>query len=246
MSIAVVLSYATISMQNNLHCKYELRSQVEDFIDSLEIKCDYKKRGIRNEIAVKTVFHNSGKNIGVLIAEEENTKKLEGMRVEMFPFITQYDTLKLMSNKNLSKIPQNILQSIKNSKISTRDIHSLESVFNELKAANDVVTKTHRNATSFSVSARKNFNLPHLENVKFKTDICINRWTPEKDQSKTFNVTEEDCHPSKRNVEISSTFLLQTIQELSIQDEELFDKIDESDRKILELENEMRNLKMLI
>lgn len=236
LTVAAILSFASISTQNNLYCTYELRSRANDYIDLLHTKCENKKHG--NAAASRSV-----KNAGFLLTKEANKKKkLESLRVEILPLITRIEILKLTNNKTLPKISQNIQDRITSSEVM-QDVHNFHRIFIEVRKANDKVNRVHLNASSFLVSAKQNFNFTHQEKIYFKKKICINRWTVDKIQQNVHNLTEEDCHPSKQNVEIGSNFLLKVVQELSIQDQKLFDKIDESDRKILELESEIRKLK---
>lgn len=231
LTVAAIFSFASITTQNNITCEHELRFRAEDYIDSLQIKCESRKR-------VNAAASRSMNNITLLLAEEAYRKGLESLRVEILPLIIE--TSKSTINQTLPRIPQNTQERITSLEVG-QDIHIFHRIFNEVRKANDNVSRVHLNASSILVSTRENFTITHQDEIYLKMKICINRWTVDKIQKNGNNLTEENCHPSKQNVEIGSNFLLKVVKKLIVQDEKFLDEIEESDRKILELESNKKD-----
>jgi hypothetical protein len=228
LEIVTVFALMQISSQNNLHCIYDLKLKAEEYIGLLEIECESKT----HETNTISTYHRT--------EIETRSQKFKSFRVNIYPSVENFIT---ETQRNISKLPSNVYSQIEDLEFDALDKTILDNILTEVDKANGRLNVVNLNSFNYFARTKEDF-ISHSKNINLET-ICINQWTLNTTQSKGYNITESDCRPSMGHAKISSMHLWKIIQEMSVNEQELFHDVRGLDREVFELEKELESLKKL-
>lgn len=175
-------------------------------------------------------------NLRNLYLGNDNISNISEGAFENFPLLK----LLYLNGNNLTRLPNSTFHKLTNLERLWLNDNHLTDLHAELLSHNKNLNRVFLQNNKLLVIGEESFNIPNLQIVDLRGNICINKWTFDTPLSEVKKFAAANCNPSVENMRKSTIVMAKIIHELSVRDIALHEQLAMKDMKILELEERLK------
>lgn len=175
-------------------------------------------------------------NLRNLYLGNDNISSVTEGAFENFPLLK----LLYLNGNNLTRLPNSTFHKLTNLERLWLNDNHLTDLHAELLSHNKKLNRVFLQNNKLLVIGEESFNIPNLQIVDLRGNICINKWTFDTPLSDVKKSAAASCNPSVENMRKSAIVMAKIIHELSVRDITLHEQLAMKEMKILELEERLK------